>query len=203
MKKQTQQLVAKLDRLLDNFGLHDPHFFIFMQIGFSLLDDLLMEVREAKRAFRSRESLIASLENHEFQRSDFCTLLRFADQLPAYVRWWAGKLDKIIRDSTPAPRSGRPPALTPRQSREVIAYMKQLSGNSYSKGECVKKTAKKFKVSPRTIQRAWREQKVPRLSNEKIDEIMKGIFSRRIQAITERLAKVPTSRQGQRSQGLM
>ncbi len=103
----------------------------------------------------TREELAAFLaQGPDLQPAELETVLALIRTVPYLLR---SQFQTVAKRLPPSP-GGRPRGLSPEQSKEVCLQIGTLYGGGVELPEAQKRMARRYGVSLRTIQRAWRER---------------------------------------------
>jgi hypothetical protein len=106
----------------------------------------------------NREEAIQYLLNlPDPKPEDFEKVVTFLGTLPYLLR---GLLQEAAK-GLPPPPGGRPHGLNPDQCREVCRQIGQLYGEGVELAEAKLRMARRYGLSPSTIQRAWKKRAIP------------------------------------------
>ena len=92
------------------------------------------------------------------------TAVFVANHLPHLIRIGMRSAAQNAASTLPAPSGGRPPALSPNKTREVLDYVSLLHRKGCTLEASVQRTSLRFRVSVRTVERLWAKREL--LSDE-------------------------------------
>ena len=124
--------------------------------GMKKLRSLIGWVHDRIQFVQTRDDLRAVLDScPPMSRREELTYLFLANQLPQVIRPGLQIAAKKAADTIPPMKGGRPPAIAPQKTSEVLDCVSTLIRKGCTLEAAIYRTAQRFTSSERTIERLW------------------------------------------------
>jgi hypothetical protein len=149
-EKLREKLVAAIERSLLAAGAKD------YEEGLQATKKLIEWAHQNVQAIQTRDGLRAALDAcPPMSKREALRALFIAAGLPFLFRTVLQMASKKVAATIAAPKGGRPPAIPPQKTGEVLDCVSALMRKGCTFEAAIERTARRFGSSERTIERLW------------------------------------------------
>ena len=149
-EKLREKFVSAIEKAILIAGAND------YEQGMQTTRKLLEWANENVKSIQTLDGLRTVLDScPQMSKREEMIGLFLTNRLPQVIRFGLKIAAKKAVETIPAMKGGRPPAIPPQRVYEVLDYVSTLHRKGCSWEAAIRRTAMRFEISERTIERLW------------------------------------------------